>query len=347
LQMRSDVTVASCLSGGMDSSALVCVAASQSPYRLRTFTARYTDRAMDEWAYAQSVATQVPIDMTQVFVEPKQFWADLPEVLWHQEEPFAGPNMYAQWVLMRTIRASGVKVTLDGQGGDEVLCGYAKYFFFALRDMWHTRQFGPLLQSAALAVFNGGAHLLNWNGALRYMPGRLNHFGTTLLQPDFARRQQGRIVQRPAGDVREQQILDIERYSLPVLLRYEDKHSMAHSVEARVPFLDHRLVELAVNLPTQDKLHGAQAKYVMRRALGDLMPQAVLRRRTKLGFGGTFTAWLRDLESDFQRWLETPGLAIERYVSRSALRQQLTARDPALFRPLVLEQWLKRFGYSD
>jgi asparagine synthase (glutamine-hydrolysing) len=346
LQMRSDVTVGCCLSGGMDSTAVVSVAAPQSPYRMRTFTARFSGDSLDEWPYVQAVSSRVPIDTVSVFVEPKEFWETLPDVLWAQEEPFIGPGIYAQWVLMRTIRSHDVPVVLDGQGGDELLCGYAKYFYFALRDMFSKGQVGKIALTLLSALFYGGRHLFDLGAAKRYLPKWLNHPTERWLQPEFIRQFGKRPMAHPKGDVKTQQILDIKTYSLPILLRYEDKNSMAHSIESRVPFLDHRLVEFAVSLPTEHKLHGAQAKQVMRYALTDMIPPEILRRRTKIGFGGSFSSWIPELRSLFEEWLRSSGLAIDRYAQREVLWSQLRNCNPILFRPLILDQWLERFGYA-
>jgi asparagine synthase (glutamine-hydrolysing) len=346
LQMRSDVAVGCCLSGGVDSTAIVCVAAPMSPYRMRTFTSRYHDSRMDEWKYVQHVAREVPIDTISVYAEPEGFWNKLPDLLWYQEEPFGHLSVYAQWCLMRTIRANGIKVVLDGQGGDELLCGYAKYFYYNLREMWQQRQLKKLAETLNMATVNYGAHLFDVGAAWRYLPLRFRTNRDGLLKPDFQARYMDRDISRPEGNVVSQQILDIEEYSLPLLLRYEDKNSMAYSVESRVPFLDHRLVEFAVNLPSAHKLNGGQGKRVMRHALRDIIPRDVLRRRTKLGFGGNFSSWISDLESLLDEWIDSKNnIAIDRYVERSSLRKLLSRRDPTLFRYLIFDRWLERFGY--
>jgi asparagine synthase (glutamine-hydrolysing) len=313
---------------------------------MRTFTARFSGNSMDEWPYVQAVASHVPIDTVSVSVEPKEFWKILSDILWAQEEPFVGPGIYAQWVLMRTIRSHGVPVILDGQGGDELLCGYAKYFYFALRDMFYKGHVGKIASTLLLALFNGGAHLFDLGAAKRYLPKWLAHPTDGWLKPEWMKKFGDRPMAHPKGDVRAQQILDIKTYSLPILLRYEDKNSMAHSIESRVPFLDHRLVEFAVSLPTEHKLHGAQAKQVMRHALANIMPPEVLRRRTKIGFGGSFSSWIPELAPLFKQWLDSDHLAVDRYIIRDALRIQLQNRTPKLFCSLILDQWLERFGYA-
>jgi asparagine synthase (glutamine-hydrolysing) len=345
LQMRSDVTVGCCLSGGMDSSAVSAAASALSPYRMKAFTARYRDPSMDEWRYALSVGVKAPIDNIAEFAEPQDFWERCPDVVWSQEEPFGGPAVYAQWMLMRTIKSHNVRVILDGQGGDELLCGYAKYFYFLVRDLWREGRISAIMTMLAHAMLNGGQHLLNFKAARRYLPGGPQTLALKLFRPEFYQRHKERVISHPTDNIRSQQILDIEKFSLPVLLRYEDKNSMAHSVESRVPFLDHRLVEFAVSLPIEHKLKGARAKLIMRDALTGDIPPMVMKRRTKLGFGGTFVSWVNALAPKLETWLDEEELGIDRYLQRSVLREQLRRKDPAIFTALILERWMERFGY--
>ena len=347
LQMRADVTVGGLLSGGMDSSAVVGVASGMTSKRMHTFTARYEDPQMDEWRYAEAVAKCRGADIDPLLITPGDFWTGLPEVVRSQEEPFGGPTICSEWLLMRTIHRAGLRVVLNGQGGDEILCGYAKYYYYSLLEMWHQRRFASLVAALGIGLFNGGSHLLHFVDARRYVPAAIRHGVSRLLRPEFRQAYGERNVARPWGDVRQQQILDLMQYSCPVLLRYDDKNAMAHSIESRVPLLDHRLVELAVSLPLAHKLFGAQTKWVMRVALKDLIPGIVLRRRTKLGFGGTFSSWVEPLEGRLRGWLDSRHLAVDPYVNRAGLGTQIDRRDPSVFRVLVLDKWLECYGYRD
>ena len=349
LQMRADVTVGCLLSGGMDSSAVVGVASGMTPKRMGTFTVRYEDPQMDEWRYAEAVAKSRNADIVPLIVTPDDFWNELPQVVRSQEEPFGGPPICAEWLLMRAIHRAGLRVVLNGQGGDEILCGYAKYYYYSLFEMWHQRRLGRLLAALGIGLFNGGSHLLSAVEARRYgyVPAATRSGVAHLLQPEFRQTYAGRDVARPWGNVRRQQIMDLMKYSCPILLRYDDKNAMAHSIEARVPLLDHRLVELAVSLPLEHKLFGAQAKRVMRIALKDLIPDIVLRRRTKLGFGGSFISWVDQLGGRLREWLESKQLAIDPYVRRDALRQYVDGKNRDIFRLLILDTWLECYGYKD
>ena len=301
---------------------------------------------MDEWQYVQHVTQKTPVDAKYVFASPENFWHFLPELVWVQEEPFAGPSVFAQWQLMQTIRDNNISVVLDGQGADEILCGYAKFFYYYLMEMWGEKRIAAMSATLWRALFNGGMHLLQFGSARRYLPRYSGNSNRTMMRQDFHRRNNGRYINRPGGDLIEQQKLDIEKFSLPILLRYEDKNSMSHSVESRVPFLDHRLVEFAVNLPSDHKFWGGKAKRIMRKALQDYLPGEVLSRRTKLGFGGTFASWVHALQPNFQGWLDADHSAIEPYVNRQALLELLKRNDPSLFLYIILDRWLVRFGYS-
>ncbi len=348
LQMRADVPVGCCLSGGLDSSSIVSVAAHLSAYPMKTFTARYSDARMDEWAYAQAVHQAKPVEAYSVCVDPRQFWEELDAIVRVQEEPFSDPGVFVQWKLMQLIASQGVRVVLDGQGGDEILCGYAKYFYFALRDNWRQGRYLECLLSMVDAGIRGGPQLFNFSGARRYLPGWLSHrsgLSTAVHAPDESSQIQ-EPTSLPTVDVGQQQILDLTRLGLPALLRYEDKNSMAHSVEARVPFLDHRLVEFALGLPTERKIRRSESKVVLRRALRGEVPDRILSRRSKLGFGGYYDSWVQALEPELSDWLCEKHRPVDRFVDRSALRPLLSEGDVDIFLVLVLDRWMERFGLN-
>ena len=126
LQMRSDVPVGSCLSGGLDSSAVVSIASRLGDRPMLTFTARFSDESMDEWSWAELIHRNSPVSAFSHVSDSRGFWRELPSLVRAQEEPFAGPGVYAQWCVMRLASEHGIRVVLDGQGGDELLCGYAR-----------------------------------------------------------------------------------------------------------------------------------------------------------------------------------------------------------------------------
>jgi asparagine synthase (glutamine-hydrolysing) len=346
LQMRSDVPVGCCLSGGLDSASVVSVASAMSPKPMQCFTARFRDGSMDEWRYARLLRGRM-VKSHSVFVEPAEFWQALPAVVTAQEQPFGGPGVFAQWRLFKLIKEKGIKVVLDGQGGDELLCGYAKYYYYSILDLLRDRR--PIAAlSAIIDGFTHGPQHRDFRAGVKYLPGFLHRAASQVgwLAPDFAASHSEQMLSHPTSRVRGQQLMDIKQYSLPVLLRFEDKSSMAHSVEARVPFLDHRLVEFLVRLPTEYKVRGTESKLVLRRALAADVPEQILRRRTKLGFGGSYASWVKALEPVLLSWLSQGSRPADRFLRLNALPEMIRQRDPAIFRIVILDAWMRAFGVS-
>ena len=345
LQMRADVPVGACLSGGLDSSSVVSVASRLSGHPMKAFTARFTDASMDEWRYAQAVHAATGAEPNQTWIEPSEFWSNFESLVEAQEEPFSGPTVFAQWCLMRAIHASGTKVVLDGQGGDELLCGYAKYFYLSVLDQLRAGRLFSGVRALIAGLLGGGGQLRQFGSARRYLPKTLSRLFpvSSCLNPEFADAYRDRSVGDRAGNVASQQLLDISRFSLPVLLRYEDKNSMAHSVEARVPFLDHRLVEWALAAPDEYKVRGADSKRALRAALAGTVPDRILRRTSKLGFGGTYSSWVKALQPHLREWASQQRLAIGRFVDRSHLMPMVERHDPAVFPLVVLDRWMEHF----
>lgn len=306
LQLRSDVPVGTALSGGLDSSSVVAAVAAlgeRSPAR-HAFSAVFPGTPLDESRYAEAVVRRFGVDWHCVEPTAAELLDDLDSLLHAQDEPFPSTSSYAQWRVMRLAREHGVTVLLDGQGGDELLAGYDGFRPYAIADAIRR---GDVAQAAADLRAARGPRA---RGVL------LTRAGAALaprVVSDLGRRRSRRRAARfLAAELHEEhgaRLLEAERteptldgvlrrslsFTLPVLLRSEDRNSMAHSREARVPFLDHRLIEFAATLPSQLKLAGGETKVVLRRALGDLLPAEVLSRRDKLGFVTPEAEWLRRL----------------------------------------------------
>jgi asparagine synthase (glutamine-hydrolysing) len=305
LRLRSDVTVGSCLSGGLDSSAIVCLAArllgssgtSPAP-RLETFSACFTEPPLDERRYIHAVSASAGVEENLLYPTLGGLHGEFERLLDHQDEPFNGTGLYAQWCVMRAARARGVPVLLDGQGADEALAGYRKFMVFYFLKLWNhglyrdlAREVGGFFLSLDVLKNLPVAH------GLRYFQwGRKMADPSDLLLPDFIRRHADRTYDLGfSGDLGRRMREDLLRYSLPVLLRYEDRNSMAHSVESRLPFLDVRLAECIAQMPLNQKLRGGWRKHVMRAALRGILPETVRLRRSKLGFSTPDQRWMKDL----------------------------------------------------
>jgi asparagine synthase (glutamine-hydrolysing) len=281
-----------------------------------------------------------------------------------QGEPTAGPGVYSQWKVMELAQGKGLKVLLDGQGGDETLAGYFRYLPTRLRDLaasgdWNGfgALWGPVSQRLGL-----GTTLLHtfepWMPAplvasLRRRWGQ----GKDLVLSSALRRAASRAPHAHASGrsaLWDQLAHDTLVRQLPSLLRYEDRSSMAFGIETRLPFLDYRLVEFAFSLPDTERLDGVTTKAIARRALGDRVPRSVLERRDKMGFETPADVWMRGRHAaEVRRRLSRPG-PFQDWVDRRVLDEALEAhlsgrRDLGLqvWRWLSLEAWSQAWLVRD
>lgn len=314
LRLRADVAVGSCLSGGLDSSSIVCVLNALLQERgsanlQQTFSACAEDQRFDERGFVDAVVARTGAAAHYVYPTLDELWDVLDDITWHQDEPFGSTSIYAQWHVFRLAREHGVKVMLDGQGADEILGGYHGYFspyFARLALDFRWRQL--LREIAAVRRIHG--YSTAW--ALKQSLNAL--LPQWLLQP--ARRLAGKSSMesdlfdltclsaapsdpylelngtRPRA-IRELSLSQLMRTSVQMLLHWEDRDSMIHSIESRVPFLDYRLVEFTLGLPDQYKICDGMTKRVLREAMTGILPESVRMRTDKLGFVTPEESWIR------------------------------------------------------
>lgn len=361
----SDVPVGSCLSGGLDSSAVVAVIshlihehkAASVGARQQTFSACYNNSNLDEQPFIDHVIEATGALSHRVFPTAEGFKKALPQLLWHQEEPFAGTSMYAQWEVMRSARDNGVTVLLDGQGADEQLLGYRKFYVFYVQHL--LRNGRPGLGLREMFKHFGSREVLmtlQWQRGLRYWRGA--QIGSAalakqLLQDSFRQMFADSAVRlTAAGDLGARIQADMTRFSLPVLLRYEDKNSMAFSREARVPFLDHRLVEYVAGLPLNLKLRDGWTKYCLRRGAQNVVPKKILERKDKIGFATPEEEWFRCALKDEIRQTFHQASFLPEFIKLPDLQNHFAAfvhgKRPLLssdffFRFFILEHWAQTF----
>lgn len=307
LRLRSDVPVGTCLSGGLDSSSIATLAAmllreSQSQ-PLAAITAVPEKSPNDESSFAKMIVDQAGLTWRRVQPDFEAFNAALPEVVRAQEEPFSTPSVCMQFFVMQEAKRQGIPVLLDGQGGDETLLGYERYMVGALSELYA----GSGLRSTLRAMRQLAAHndKLGIGSQLKF----LAYFSAPSLRWARTRRRLGaapwvpdraefcRKLGAPAASMFEAQRREVESGTIPHLLRYEDKNSMWHSIETRLPFLDYRLVELSLNLATEVKIRDGWTKFALRKAVQDLLPAAVVWRTNKFAFEAPDSLWLPKLRS--------------------------------------------------
>lgn len=360
LRLRSDVPLGSSLSGGIDSSAIICQAKKLAPeQRFHTFSACFEDKTIDEREYVLSVVDSIQGKSHFAFPQGKPFWDSLDKLLYYHDEPFGSGSIYAQWCVMAEARNHGIPVLLGGQGGDEVLCGYQKYRYFFL---WHLLQRKDLnfFPEALLSTINGTRRGWDLTDASRYFPSKFRrNFSVVdrLSPPEFRQTAQNTELNLGLrGSLEERQKADLTFASLPALLHNEDRNSMAHSIESRLPFLDYKLVEFTVNCPGAVKFHHGWSKWLLRNAMKGILPEDVRTRKSKLGFDAPLQTWMNEgLQNGMRNVWDARNLRMERFVSPSSLSREtkrfLNSKTGALassslFRALVLERWARVHGVS-
>lgn len=360
LRMRSDVPVGSCLSGGLDSSAVVCMATKLCPGNdFHVFSSCFDDETHDEREYIREVVATTGVQSHLVYPMPEEFWHRFEKLIWHQDEPVGGASVYAQWCVMEQARRAGIPVLLDGQGGDETLCGYRKFQYLYLW-MLLKKANPKLLAEALLWLRNGSRPLWSWEDAARYMPGFLTQASSLTARvspPSFARQERHWIQNLWLFDgLSQRQKVDLVAYSIPALLHYEDRNSMAHSIEARVPFLDYELAAFLVNCPPSFKLRHGWSKWILRNAMKGILPEKIRLRKTKLGFGTPQAKWLRnELRKAVEDLLASSEWSMGRFLVRQKVQEEFTKffaghskalPGASLLRALNLEMWGRVFGVS-
>lgn len=366
LHMRSDVPIGACLSGGIDSSAIVCAVRHLYPKsELHTFSYIAKGSAMSEERWIDQVAVAVGAASHKVVLEPEHLLQDLDALIRAQAEPFASTSIYAQYSVFQRAQAEGVKVMLDGQGADELLAGY------------------PVFQGARLAeLLRTGRGLAALEFLLRSSrwPGRstwqiLQHAGQFLVPAglySLARRAVGRDIWpawldrdwfRARGVAGIAKLGSLERSaclhevlrqtlevtSVPGLLRYEDRNSMVHSIESRVPFLTPQLANYLYSLPAHHLIdRDGQSKAVFREAMRGIVPDAVLDRRDKIGFATPERDWLHKLtpwvEQNLAKAVDVPFLRVPALQAEwHSVIEGREAFDFRVWRWLNLLRWLEVF----
>ena len=275
-RLVADVPVGICLSGGLDSSSICTVMAQQLHDHVRdtkslgdclkTFSAVFPGDRIDESAYIESVLEVTGADNSTVQPTDQDFIRELEAWVWHMEEPMVSSAPFAMWMVMRLARQQ-VTVTLDGQAGDELLAGYDHYPYVLLRQLLRERRYTEFAREAWL-LRDIVSPLVRRR--LRERGQRVDV--AAMLSPAFTRGRKPPEDDRVADDLKRRLLQDFRTYSLPPLLRYEDRASMAHSLEARLPFLDQELVDYILTLPRRAIIHSGWTSAIVRQALHGVLP---------------------------------------------------------------------------
>lgn len=310
LRFRSDVPVGTCLSGGFDSSSIVSLASNNGINKIETFSAVWEEKNCDESFYIDIVNQEFECIPNKVYPNEEEFEEVFKKICYYQEIPTEGPGLYPQWYVMAKAKEK-VKVLLDGQGGDEVFGGYfqiSAYLMSIVKDRRFLKLFSESGNFLQFLNKNGMHSLSNWLFPRQYAYLTRSKFSSKfdILNKEFLKSvdqstlyfdiEPSKFFGNYLGNLSYHFIRNV---TIPTLLHYEDRSSMAHSIESRVPFLDYRLVELGVNLKPEYLSHKGTSRPLYRKALKPYLPDDIVNRKDKLGYPVPFSEWTKGSLKNF------------------------------------------------
>ena len=337
LRMRSDVTIGTALSGGLDSSATICamahLAKEDPDARMNTdwqhaFVATFPGTSLDESEYARAVTDHLGIESTFVTIDPLNSIDRLGDYVYLQEDVYL-TSPIPMMLLYKSLRDHGTIVTIDGHGADELFGGYTFDFVKALADA-RTKEEKQMVLTAYIESFPKDGSNMSMSSPTPWGV-RLDEAKRKLADIKNAGRQPYKKV-RAASDIRYRKMdrLGKTLYAsshetiLPTLLRNYDRYSMASSVEIRMPFMDHRMVCLGMSLPWKSRLHGGYSKSLIRDAMAPYMPKEIAYRRTKIGFNTPIVEWMKGpLKEYFTDLIGSSSFAGCDLIDPAAVRSQI------------------------
>lgn len=374
LHLRSDVPLGAYLSGGLDSSIIASLASQFSDNNFLGFTGKFSiSRDYDESEYARKLASWAGFELYEQDITVNDFLSNIRKVIYHLDYPVAGPGSFAQYMVSQ-LASRHRKVVLGGQGGDEIFGGYVRYLI---------AYFEQCIKGAIDGTMNSGNYIVTYESiipnltALRNYKPLLQKFWSEGLFEELDKRY-FRLIDRAAllkDEVNWSILNDYSPYEtfrsifkgknvqkesyfdsmthfdfktlLPALLQVEDRVSMAHGLESRVPFLDHPLVELAATIPSNIKFKDGTMKQVLNKSMRPVLPEAIAERQDKMGFPVPLTEWLKNEARDFIHDIFSSRCALNRELINSQKVLEGLAQEPKFGRKiwglLCLELWQQEF----
>jgi asparagine synthase (glutamine-hydrolysing) len=354
--MVADVPVGSCLSGGIDSTSIVCAMRENDPKAdIKVFSLTFPGEEIDESKYQEMASSEYAAQRHSTTFTPADLVQHIRDLLYAQEEPFGDLTVYGQYEVMRLAHENGMKVLLDGQGADEILGGYyymaAYYYYDLLRK-------GSVVKLVREIISRNGPNpqttryflgLLLPMRAKEYLVSR----GRRFLNKDFVRQYKSSDRRFRRKPLTEALVEALTYFPLPSLLRYEDKNSMAWSLESRVPFIDYRLVESVLGQPNESKIDHGLSKIILRQSLHGKLPSAIENRRDKLGFAAPekrilSSSAIQKMVSEivnseaFKKRSYWNSMKVETLASRVAEKSKFQfLKSESLWRVILVELWLE------
>ncbi|MDD1699698.1 MAG: asparagine synthase (glutamine-hydrolyzing) [Methanoregula sp.] len=359
----SDVPIGSCLSGGIDSSAIVCTLDTMINQPFFTYSLIFPGKKIDESRYMKEVGKFTKIQQQFTTLNVNDFLHDLRDFIKAQEEPTTGLSAYGQYCIMKLAYENKAKVLLDGQGGDEIFAGYTYYFAYYYYELLKKGHILALIKEMRSYHKNLKDYYPQLFLCFILLPAKIQNYlyknyllkwlNFDLLQESAVNKRDPRC--KPMA-LHDSLVLTLLYTAIPHLLRHEDKNSMRWSIETRVPFLDFNLVESAMSIPTTDKIQNGKTKIIFKEAIKNLIPDMILHRKDKIGFETPVDEFFRDPQivefcntiftseqfksRPFWNWKE-----IERQFTRH--REGKSNIGDTIWKWINLEIWMREFFDDD
>ncbi len=367
VHLRSDVSIGSCLSGGLDSSAIVGVANSLiSNNEFHTFTATSELESINEEKYVRAVVEFN--SCSPHFVQPtvNRLLEEMDLLTWHQDEPFGGTSIFAQWCVFKLAHDSGIKVLLDGQGADEQLAGYNSFLYTYLSSLLRKlkllsfiREFRELTTSKRItsAEFFQFLFYQTFPEKLVRTIGRrlgvASQNGGGWIDQEVVDRNLANDPFKNHGkvpkDVKNLSKQMIEFSNLPMLLRFEDRNSMAHGIESRVPFVDPKVMNVTNQIQDHHLIDGVYTKRVLRDGLANYLPDVVRLRKDKIGFQTAEEIWMKNKPEEFKSLVRDSVQRCPTFFTEQTINACYELIDgrvpysPLVWRVISFGEWVKVF----
>lgn len=296
IRLRSDIAVGFALSGGMDSSSLIAIYAGILKKNAVSFTVKFPQKGSNEEPFASKVAKRYENFIDYRVIEPlfSEFWMVADNYVWLIEEPFHSPNVYIEQMLQKRLKSEGFGVMINGNGGDEILAGYEHLYYSPYLDyLFHNRKLSFIIESVSWINKDFNAFIRTLRAVLSLAPNVKGFIKRFMCKENSFLQNMGCVKRRHIpNNFNDIMIGNMGQWLMNYWLRVGNKSYFAVPMETRSPFLDYRLVEFAFRLPPEYLIHNGWQKYILRKAMDDLLPKEIIWRKNKMGFPFPFHEWL-------------------------------------------------------
>ena len=343
IRTRTDVPLASTLSGGMDSSSIVSVLAANLKTVSDTYSLAYPGEKVDESKYALQVNKKYKIPSNLVTTSEQYLEENIDALVYHQDEPFTGATVMAQSHIYEEVNKGGYKVILGGQGGDEILCGYDKFSVAYFKEKIKTNPIDALKALYCFQKMRSFGVIDAFQSIIFYERNkRKREIDWYPLEGDYKKRLYKRAKEENVFSMSKNLLFGL---GISALLRYEDRNSMSYGVESRLPFLDYRLVEYCLNMQSKIKFDNGITKKVLRKSMEGIVPESIIDRSDKMGFVTPQYSWM-NTKKDYYLELAKESLDKMPFIDKEIIFPLLSKNNDLLWRVINAGKWITQFNIS-